>query len=257
MDDPLSPGKMTPGDIGEVHVFENLEALSRAAAEQLVRSIEAAVASRERCTLVLAGGGTPRPLYAVLATEYAGRIPWPHLGVFWGDERYVPHGDPRSNYGMARGTLLDHVPLPSENIHPIPTHYADPKEAAEVYEKTLQASLGGGPPRFDIILLGIGDDGHTASLFPGSPALEERGRLVVSTLAPAEPRQRISLTFPALNAAREVHFLCAGSQKADPVRCAHAPEPEPERCPASSVRPVGGRLVWWLDRDAARLLGNI
>jgi 6-phosphogluconolactonase len=250
MDDPLSPG-----GAGELHVYEDLEALSRAAAERLARRIEASVASRGRCTLVLAGGGTPGPLYGVRASEYAERIPWSRLHVFWGDERYVPHDDPRSNYGMARGTLLDHVPLPPENIHPIPTHYPDPKEAAQAYEKTLLASLCG-PPRFDIILLGIGDDGHTASLFPGSPALEEGERLVVATRAPAEPRQRISLTFPALNAAREVHFLCAGPGKAEPVRCARAPEPAPERCPASSVRPLRGMLAWWLDRDAARLVGS-
>jgi len=240
--------------ISELSVFEDLEGLSRAAAERLVRRIEEAVASRDGCTLALAGGGTPRTLYTLLATEYAGQIPWPYLHVFWGDERFVPLHDSRSNYALARSTLLDHVPIPFENIHPVPTHLPDPAAAAEAYEHTLRAFFDVHPPRFDLILLGVGDDGHTASLFPGSPALAERERLAVPTHAPVEPRQRISFTFPVLNAAREVHFLCAGATKAEPVRCAHAAEPDLERCPAGGVRPPRGALAWWLDRDAARLL---
>lgn len=240
--------------VSELSVFESLELLSRAAAERLVQRIEEAVASRTECTLALAGGGTPRTLYTLLATDYAGQVPWPHLHVFWGDERFVPLHDPRSNYAMARSTLLDHVPIPLENIHPVPTHLPNPTAAAEAYEHTLQDFFDAHPPRFDLILLGIGGDGHTASLFPGSPALAERERLVAATQAPVEPRQRISLTFPVLNAAREVHFLGVGANKAEPVRCAHAPVPDLERCPAGGVRPLLGALAWWLDRDAARLL---
>lgn len=236
----------------DLRVYPDLEALSRAAAESLVELAAAAAAQTGCFSIALAGGQTPRRLYQLLATDYRGRTPWPGVEVFWGDERYVPHDDPRSDYQMARETLLAAVPLPRENIHPMPTDAADPEEAAQAYESVLRAHFPSRPwPRFDLVLLGLGAEGHTASLFPGSPALVEERRWVVAAEVPVAPPRRLTLTLPAINHARHIYFLAAGAGKREALAQALAETPDVARCPAAGVRPVEGEVVWWVD-EAAR-----
>ncbi len=200
--------------------------------------------------LVLSGGSTPRPVYARLAE--AKDLPWSRIHLFWGDERYVPHDDPRSNYRMAQKVLIRHVPVPPENVHPMPTHMHDPDEAARAYEATLRAFYPGQWPTFDLVLLGLGADCHTASLFPHSPALQEQERWVVT--APGVEVDRLTLTFPAINHARAIFFLVRGASKAQAVaRALHSWE-DVTTCPARGIQPESGEVHWWLDTAAASLL---
>jgi 6-phosphogluconolactonase len=237
-----------------VHVLPDATALFRTAAEQVCASSRAAVAARGRFALALAGGRTPRGLYALLARDatFRGAIPWDRTHVYWGDERHVPPEHPDSNYRMAREALLDHVPLPGANVHRVPVEEPDARRAAERYEHDLRAGFalaGATPPRFDLVVLGLGADGHTASLFPGAEALDETVRLAVATRAPAPPIERITLTLPVLNHAACVAFLVSGADKAAVVRAVLA-EPRGPPLPAQRVRPAG-RLVWLLDAAAA------
>jgi len=233
-----------------LHVFPDLASLSRAAAEALVNIAARAVAERGRFTIALSGGETPRTLYRLLATDCREQVPWPHVHVFWGDERFVAPDDPRSDYRTARDTLLDHVPIPSESVHPIPTLMPSPEAAADAYEETLVAYFGSPWPRFDLMLLGLGAEGHTASLFPHSPALDEEARWVVAATVPADPPQRITLTLPAVNHAAHVYFLVSGAEKAAALRAALTDPPDVHACPASGVKLVNGELVWWADQPA-------
>ncbi|MGH7752826.1 MAG: 6-phosphogluconolactonase, partial [Gemmatimonadales bacterium] len=173
---------------------------------------------------------------------------------FWGDERYVPPDDPRSNCRMAKEAWLDRIAVPPENVHPMPTNFLDPDEAARRYETTLRRHFPAPWPRFDLILLGMGADGHTASLFPRSPALEERERWVVSVRAPVEPSVRLTLTLPVINQAAAVWFLVSGEDKAEALRKVLTDEAAVEAPPAARVRPVQGALIWWVDSPAAALL---
>ncbi len=239
-----------------VRVYPGVEALSRAVAASLAEVITSTVARGTACSLALAGGNTPRALYQVLAADYRVRIPWARVHVFWGDERYVPPDDPSSNYRMAREALLDHVPVPPHHVHPMPTQFPVPDDAARTYEETLRAHFPGPWPRFDLILLGLGVDGHTASLFPGSSAVEECERWVVAARAPVEPSQRLTLTFPVLNHAANIWFLATGAEKAAAVHRTIRNVPEPAQCPAAGVRPDDGAVVWWVDNAAAELLGT-
>ena len=171
--------------------------------------------------------------------------------VFWGDERYVSPDDPDSNYRMARETLLDHVPCPAANVHPMPTHFPSPADAARDYERTLRNYFGNDSSHFDLILLGLGEEGHTASLFPGSPALEEQTRWVVAVKAPAAPPLRLTLTLPALTRAANIYVLVTGSTKARALHDVLTGVPEPDTHPAAGVRFTEGRVIWWVDREAA------
>ena len=230
-------------------VFDNPEALARAAADWLC---EKAVAGKGRFAICCSGGSTPRRLYELLARpEIAARLPWDRVHWFWGDERFVPHSHPDSNYGMTRAALMSHVPIPADNIHPVPTEGVTPEQAAELYAQTLRgyygaATLDAARPLFDVMLLGIGDDGHTASLFPGQPALGETQRWVVAVRG-ARAEARITLTYPALDSSRDAVFLAVGGQKRSVVRRARSGD---RALPAARVRPVG-RLHWFIDRDAA------
>jgi 6-phosphogluconolactonase len=170
--------------------------------------------------------------------------------VFWGDERVVPPDDSRSNYKLARETLLDGVPCPPANIHPMPTSPPTPQLAAESYEAMLREFFGSDRPRFDLVLLGLGAEGHTASLFPQSPALDETVRWVVPAVVPAEPPSRLTLTLPALNGAAHVFFLVTGHEKTAAFDHVLTGPTDVRRYPASGIRP-DGELVWWVDRDAA------
>lgn len=239
----------------DLRVFPTLEDASRALAEEVARSVRAAVENRGRASLVLSGGSTPRRLHEILANEHSG-LPWPRTHVFWGDERFVPHDCDASNYRMARETLLDGVPVPPENMHPWDTRVSAPEAAALSMQVEIErffgsSALQGGAPRFDVVLLGMGEDGHTASLFPRSPALRVESRWAVPSVAPEEPRERLTFTLPLLNAARAVHFLVAGASKREALKCALNEGADPERCPASLIEPTEGALTWWLDEEAA------
>ncbi len=239
---------------GDVRVYPDLGTLSRACAGAIVRAITARTGGGDRFTLALAGGDTPRVLYRILATEQRDAIPWGQVHLFWGDERYVPPDDPRSNYRLVRDSLLDVLPIPRRNVHPMPTDFPDPRDAARAYERDLRTYFPAPWPRLDLVLLGMGPDGHTASLFPGSPALGEQERWVVDARAPVAPPVRLTLTLPVLNHAASVFFLVAGAEKAEAVRRALAGPRDPQACPAGAVRPADGRLVWWVDERAAALV---
>jgi 6-phosphogluconolactonase len=234
-----------------IRVFPDLPALSRAAAEEFVAIARDAVAERGRFTVAMAGGRTPAMLYRLLAGEFREAVAWPRVQLFFGDERYVPHGDPQSNCRMVRECLTSHVPIPPGQVHPMPTDEADPETAARAYEATLRQQFGEDRPVIDLVLLGMGADGHTASLFPGTAAPQEQERLVVAVRANVEPPLRLSLTLPVLAAARRVAFLVAGADKnpawhrikADPAAAAR-------EYPAAMVAVAAGQVVWYLDQSA-------
>jgi 6-phosphogluconolactonase len=233
----------------EDRIFESAEALAQGVAEWLCARAQA---SDRDFAVCLSGGSTPRRLYQRLATPtIASRFPWSRAHWFWGDERFVPHDHPDSNYRMARDALLSRVPVPDDNIHAIPTEGLSPEHAAATYEATLKRFYGADVfapdrPLFDVTLLGIGENGHTASLFPGQPALREARRWAVAAVGEkSEPR--ITLTYPALNSSRDVAFLATGEGKRDVVARARAGDPT---IPAAMVRPVG-RLHWFTDCAAS------
>jgi 6-phosphogluconolactonase len=238
----------------DVRIYPDLAALSQAVARTLVEQVNSSIAGGGIFSLVLAGGNTPRALYRLLSGAYRDRIPWQQVHVFWGDERYVPPDDPRSNYRMAEESLLSQVPIPPGNVHPMPTSYPLAEEEAGAYESVLRAHFNSSWPRFDLVLLGLGAEGHTASLFPGSPALREQQRWVMAVQTPAEPPLRLTLTLPALNHAACVYFLAAGAEKAGALSQAVAAARPLNSCPASMVQPEQGKVVWWADEAAAGLL---
>jgi 6-phosphogluconolactonase len=195
-------------------------------------------------------------MYELLATpRYAGSIDWSRIHFFWGDERCVPPDHPGSNYRVAREALLDHLSLPTCNIHRIQGEL-EPESAARGFAADLRAFFGSSWPSFDLILLGLGNDGHTASLFPTSVALKEKERPALAVVARYEdrPAHRVTLTLPAINAARQVLFLVSGAAKAEIV--AAVLQGRPDRYPAQGVRPVSGQVEWMLDAPAARLLAG-
>ncbi|MGQ9736478.1 MAG: 6-phosphogluconolactonase [Armatimonadota bacterium] len=231
-------------------IADTTDALYRAIAEAIIEKVQNTLRQQAHFTLALSGGNTPRPLYHLLATEYRHRVEWNRVHLFWGDERYVPPDHPASNYRMVRETMIEPLRIPSTNVHAVPVAEPSPERVAEHYEEHLREFFGT-TPRFDLILLGMGVDGHTASLFPSTPALAERKRWVTVGEAPTEPRIRLTLTLPALNAGRSVYFLVVGVDKAEAVRkvlLENAP------LPASLVNPRGGELIWWLDRESASRL---
>ncbi|MCZ2343253.1 MAG: 6-phosphogluconolactonase [Bacteroidales bacterium] len=225
-------------------------------AELITQTAIQAIQERGRFTLVLSGGSTPEKAYAILAEpRFADRIDWPRWELFFGDERFVPHDDPRSNAAMADRTLLSHVPIPPRNVHPIPTHLGTAQECAEAWQAQLRTQFPS-LPQFDLVLLGLGDDGHTASLFPGKPALWEQSAWAVGStpgvLPP--PVDRVTLTFPVLNAARHAVFLVTGEKKADVVHKLLRQNPPISEAPAIGVQPATGTLTWLLDTAAAAKL---
>lgn len=239
-------------------VYPDPDSLSVAAATRVSAAIVAAVEARGEAAVALAGGSTPRRLYERLALPpHHDRIPWSVVDFFWGDERAVPADDPESNYRMARETLLDHIPVRPERIHRMPADRdADLEEAARAHAGVLRATLpagNGGWPRFDLVLLGMGEDGHTASLFPGDPALDEMDSRVAAVETPYRGTRRLTLTLPVLNAAAVVLFLVVGGDKAEATRRVLA---DREPLPAGRVQPESGQLFWMLDAGAARLLGK-
>jgi 6-phosphogluconolactonase len=243
----------------EVVAFPSVEALHRAAAERFIASAAQAAAARGAFRVALSGGTTPRALYALLATdsELRKRVPWAAVRFFWSDERHVGPEDPASNFGMAKAAMLEPLGIAADRIKRIRGELADADEAARAYEQDIHQEFGSRQPtapRFDLILLGLGSDGHTASLFPGSPALHERRRLVVAHHVAQLDTDRITMTVPILNAAVDVIFLVAGLDKAPALQeVLHGPD-DPQRLPAQLVQPSDGRVSWLIDPAAASAL---
>jgi len=250
-----------PANRAEVRVVAYRGDVALDAARLFTACAKAAVAKRSRCAVALSGGSTPPLLFQMLAgngtVEFVASVPWPHLHVFWGDERHVPPTDPQSNYRMARETLLDHVPIPSAQIHRMPAEDPDAAGAARAYEAAIRADFNlddDGVPVFDIMLLGMGTDGHTASIFPGSTVLGERDRLVVAPWVPRLETYRLTMTPPVILGARTTIVLVSGADKADALHSAIEDADDPARCPIQILRRSSGRVVWIVDRAAAARL---
>lgn len=243
--------------VREIRVVAGVNELSRTAAEAIVLRAADAIRDHGRFVVALSGGSTPRSLFQLLASpEYAARIDWTKVHVCWGDERCVPPEDSQSNYRMASDALLDHVAIPESNVHRMRGEDA-PEVAAAAYEATLRELFDmpqqhqGDFPAFDLILLGLGADGHTASLFPDGAVLHERTRWVAADYGESVSMWRITLTLPLINAARHVLFLVAGDDKADMVQRILGAHHESELLPAARVAPVHGILHWLMDAAAA------
>lgn len=232
-------------------IFPNKDAFIAGAAEFMAAQAAEALAARGRWIIALAGGGTPRPIYSRLAEAgYSQRIDWPRVHVFFGDERCVPPDDSRSNYRMAREALLDSVPLPQENVYRVAGE-ADPALAALAYEQEIQRLFRSAAlPAFDLICLGLGDNGHTASLFPGTASLREQTRWIVPQYVEVMHSWRVTMTAPLINAARHVAFFVEGAGKAEMLqRVLHGPF-DPDVLPAQMIQPADGQLHWLVDAAA-------
>lgn len=225
--------------------YANLEALHAAATEAVSELVRDAVRRRGVCRLSLSGGSTPRVLYERLAEE---DLPWDRVHWYWGDERNVPHDHEASNYRMVREALLDRVAVPEANVHPVPVSVADPAWAARQYEQTIRDDFREELPPWDLVLLGMGDDAHTASLFPGTAALEATERLFVENWVEKFDSYRYTLTAPAINSGREIWFLVAGEAKREALASVLGAERDPGRFPAQLIRPTR----WFVTVDARR-----
>jgi 6-phosphogluconolactonase len=231
-----------------LRAFPDARAASRAAAESLLALALSSEEEGRTLSVALTGGSGPVELFRLLASpEMAARVPWRAVHLFWGDERCVPPGHPRSNYRLAHRLLLSRVPLPPANVHRIRGELP-PAAAAERYRAELRDHFGG-PPRFDLVHLGMGPDGHVCSLFPFDPLLFERHSTVGVALKLPEGEWRVSLTYPVLNAARRIEFLVFGEAKRERVRQVLRGARDPVRIPAQAVRPRGGEVVWWVDGE--------
>jgi 6-phosphogluconolactonase len=241
--------------VHDIRIFDDPQKLSQGAAEEFASQAAAAVRSRGRFTVALSGGSTPRSLYNLLAQNRS--LPWDKIYFFFGDERHVPPDNPESNYRMVHESLLSKVPTPAANVFRIPAENPDASEAAKAYEQTLKQFFKTpteGFPRFDLVLLGMGPDGHTASLFPGTSALQEKSRWVVSNWVDKFKTDRITLTLPVLNDAAVVMFLVSGQDKAQPLKEVLEGKESGELYPSKLIQPVDGKLVWMADRAAAAQL---
>lgn len=236
-----------------VKILADASALFRAAADEFTTLASEAVRENGRFTVALSGGSTPRSLFSLLATEYESAVPWKQILFFWGDERHVPPDSPESNYKMANDAMLSKVPVPSENVFRIPAENPDANSAAQAYEQVLKKVFQLAPgafPRFDLTLLGLGPDGHTASLFPGSAGLAENHSLVIANWIEKFNTYRITFTFPVLNNSKCVMFLASGADKAPMLRDVLEGHPKPPY-PSQLVDPLNGRLLWMVDQAAA------
>lgn len=238
---------MTQPTTRQVEVLSDKDALIHRSLTLVLEKLDAALAARGQFTIALSGGSTPKPLYEAMARQ---NLPWEKIHVFWGDERYVPPNHPDSNEGMARQAWLNQVAIPPENIHPMPTGATDPAAAAQQYEQTLNEFFqipSGEFPSLDVILLGMGDDGHTASLFPHTNALQVCDRSV--TVGNKDGQPRITFTVPLINSARAVMFIVAGASKQSALSHIFAPTCDTETYPSRLIQPAG-ELWWLLDRAA-------
>jgi 6-phosphogluconolactonase len=240
------------GEFGKLVVCPDAEALARAAALWMKDRI---APLQGRIAIALSGGSTPRRLFQLMGSEFKDQFPWPRMHFFWGDERFVPHDSPESNFRMAHEALLSRIAIPPGNVHPVPTQGIDVDEAARAYERELQRFYGAPALRqdkflFDVQLLGLGEDGHTASLIPGEPVLEERTRWAAA-VSHGRPETRITLTYPPIESSRHVGFLVSGAAKRDILRTVRAQSAD---VPAAHLRPLGD-LTFLADRAAAGEVG--
>jgi 6-phosphogluconolactonase len=239
----------------KVRVFPSVDDLFRAAAETFCQIGSDAICEHGRFTVALSGGSTPRDLHKKLVTNFASELDWDKVFFFWGDERHVPPDFPESNYRMARETLLSKLPIPSTHIFRMPGEIPDANQAAGIYEQILREffqSAQGNLPRLDFILLGMGSDGHTASLFPGTTALKEQQSWVSGNWVEQHSTFRITLTYPVINHAANIMFLIKGADKAEMVR--KALKDPSAGLPCQGVKPVNGGLMWYLDQAAGAKL---
>jgi len=239
----------------DVKSFPDLEKTCSALAERIVELSRESIEQKKTFSLVLSGGRTPRLFYNLLGTQYAGEIQWNFVHLFWGDERWVPRNHQESNYAMAFETLISKVPIPQKNIHPMPVDARSPDKGADIYEKSLKDYFNNSESdvrgyTFDAVILGLGEDGHTASLFPGNPALFESDKWVIPVQAPASypTKDRLTLTFPAINISKNVFFLVSGKGKKKIVDSILKKEStQRKKYPAEMVQPKG-QLSWFLDQ---------
>jgi len=241
----------------EIRILTTPQELFEVAAEEVVRAATEAVAQRGRFTIALSGGSTPKNLFNLLATNARTVFPWDRTYFFWSDERHVPPTDPESNYRMAEEIMLSKIPVNAGNVFRIAAENPDAAAVAEAYEQTLRKFFQlqpGQVPVFDLILLGMGPDGHTASLFPNTAGLQEKARLLIANWVDKLKANRLTMTLPVLNSAREVAFLASGTDKAQVLRTVLEEDVLPEQYPAKLVRPSDGRLIWFVDRAAASQL---
>lgn len=252
MEEPTMPNRI-------VRRLANVNEVSRAAAEEFVRIAKAACTARDRCTVAMAGGSTPRLLYQLLAAEpFRSQVDWARVEFFWGDERAVPPGHADSNFGMANQALLTKLAMPAAQVHRMEAERADRDVAARAYQAELArvfgVSLEGDPPVLDLVLLGMGADGHTASLFPHTAALKETRRWVVANHVPKLNADRLTMTYPMLNRAANVLFLVAGADKALVLVQVLEGPPDHDRLPSQAIQPAAGSLTWLVDAAAAASL---
>ncbi len=237
-----------------IHISTTESDLALDAASRISEIVHETVSAKDRCAIALAGGETPRSIYRALSTgRFADTIAWEKVHIFTGDERMVSPDDPQSNFNMIRNELLLHVPIPDKNIHRMKGE-RESVEAARMYAEDLTVFFGDAGPRFDCILLGIGEDGHTASLFPGTPAIDETTAPVTAVYVPRLRAWRMTLTLPVINAAARVLFLASGKRKAEIVHRILTIAAPSHGLPASLVVPHNGTTEWMLDGDAASLL---
>jgi len=241
----------------EIRKLTTPQELFEAAAEEVGRAATEAVAQRGRFAIALSGGSTPKSLFNLLATNARTSLPWDKMFFFWSDERHVPPTDPDSNYRMADEAMLSKIPVSPSNVVRVPAENPNADAAAAAYEQTLRKFFAIAPgqfPRFDVILLGMGPDGHTASLFPETAGLKEDTRLVIANWVEKLKTTRITFTLPLINAAREVAFLVSGADKASVLRTVLEGDAPGEQYPAKLVQPTEGKLIWFADRAAASQL---
>lgn len=240
-----------------LEVFAGKDELYAAAANLFVELARQAIAERGAFHAALSGGQTPQPVYELLASgPYCNRVCWQKVHIYWTDERCVPAGDNRSNERMVKEAFLDRVPIPPAQIHPVQCG-EKPHQAALDYEVLLRRITDGMLPCFDLVFLGLGADGHTASLFPGSSAVTEQTRLVCELYLTEQSLYRVTLTFPVINNARCVAFLVSGQEKAEILRAALTKPPGDPTIPASLVQPHNGKIKWLVDRPAASLVSGL
>jgi len=241
----------------EIIICHDADDLSRKAAEQFAASAKAAVSARGRFSVALSGGSTPKALYALLATdEFRSQLPWPQVHLFWGDERCVPPDHAESNFRMVGEALLSKITIPSENIHRMAGEKT-PADGIVDYQTQLQEFFhlaDGEWPRFDLVLLGLGEDGHTASLFPGSAALSERQRWVATSYVERLRAHRLTLTLPVINHAAQISFLVSGASKAPMVEAVL--RAGNDSLPAARIQPADGQVTWFVTQDAAGALAK-
>jgi len=239
-----------------IAIYSDTDTLSHEAAQYIVRVATESIASHRHFTLALSGGSTPKKLYTLLGEEpYRSQIDWALVDIFWSDERCVPPDSEDSNYLMARQVLLSKIPIPANQIHRMPADQPDRDAASYAYTLEMQQTIGSdGVPSFDLIQLGMGPEGHTASLFPHQPSLHEQQRLVMPVSVPKPPPARLTFTPRLLNAAKHVLFLVTGAEKQDAVKAVLEDDYQPDEYPAQIVQPSKGEVSWMLDTAAAAKL---